>query len=161
MYPTGRIIVAMTKTGVIGLDGGIPWHYSADLKRFKRLTLKSSIIMGRKTWESLPRRPLPDRQNIVITNSRLPDVEHYSSLDKAIENVRRREYWIIGGASIYSLAIDYCNRMDVTYVPDNIKDPACIYFPRIDWSRWQAGEKVQYEDDVRLYHQEFRIIDEL
>lgn len=160
MYPTGRIIVAMTKTGVIGLDGGIPWHYSADLKRFKRLTLKSSIIMGRKTWESLPRRPLPDRQNIVITKNRLRDVEHYSSLDNAIDNVQRREFWIIGGASIYALAIDYCNRMDITYVPDNIKDPACIYFPQIDWSRWQAGEKIQYKDDVRLYHQEFRLIDQ-
>ena len=72
------IIVAMTEDGVIGLGGTLPWHYSADLKRFKRVTLNSTIIMGRKTWDSLPIQPLPERQNIVITRNKSLEVEHYS-----------------------------------------------------------------------------------
>ena len=60
-------VVAVSKNGVIGRDGGLPWHISSDLKRFKEITMGKPVIMGRKTWESLPRRPLPGRRNIVIT----------------------------------------------------------------------------------------------
>ena len=61
------LVVAVSRNGVIGRDGGLPWHLSSDLKLFKAITLGKPIIMGRKTWESLPRRPLPGRINIVIT----------------------------------------------------------------------------------------------
>ena len=60
-------VVAVSRNGVIGRDGGLPWHISSDLKRFKAITMGKPIIMGRKTWESLPKRPLPGRRNIVVT----------------------------------------------------------------------------------------------
>ena len=63
------LVVAVSRNGVIGRDGGLPWHISSDLKRFKAITLGKPVIMGRKTWESLPRKPLPGRSNIVVTLS--------------------------------------------------------------------------------------------
>ena len=60
-------VVAVSRNGVIGREGGLPWHISSDLKRFKEITMGKPVIMGRKTWESLPRKPLPGRRNIVIT----------------------------------------------------------------------------------------------
>ena len=78
------ILVAVSPEGIIGKDNSIPWHYSADLKRFKRLTLGKTVIMGRRTWESLPVKPLPDRRNIVITQSSLEDVECFQSIDNAL-----------------------------------------------------------------------------
>ena len=75
------ILVAVSPEGIIGKDNSIPWHYSTDLKRFKRLTLGKTVIMGRRTWESLPVKPLPDRRNIVITQSSLEGVECFQSID--------------------------------------------------------------------------------
>jgi dihydrofolate reductase len=63
------LVVAVSRNGVIGRDGGLPWHISSDLKRFKEITMGKPIIMGRKTWESLPKRPLPGRRNIVLTRA--------------------------------------------------------------------------------------------
>ena len=74
------ILVATSPEGIIGKDNTIPWHYSEDLKRFKRLTVGKNIIMGRKTWESLPIKPLPDRRNIVITRSSIDNVECFKSI---------------------------------------------------------------------------------
>ncbi len=153
MQRFGKIIVAMTTDGVIGLNGTMPWHYTADLKRFKRLTLNSSVIMGRKTWDSLPIRPLPKRQNIVVTRNSKPKCEHYSSLELAIEHATREEMWFIGGAELFALSVDYCNFMDITYVPDQIASQNCVYFPSIDWSRWHHGPKIRSQEDDRLVHQ--------
>ena len=63
-------VVAVSKNGVIGREGGLPWYISSDLKRFKEITMGKPVVMGRKTWESLPRKPLPGRRNIVITRQR-------------------------------------------------------------------------------------------
>ena len=145
----------MNANGVIGRDGTTPWHYSADLKRFKKITLNSTVIMGRKTWDSLPFKPLPQRQNIVITRGSIPDVEYCDSISKALENAQNEQIWVIGGSEIYALAIDYCDHMDVTHIPDSIDGPDCAYFPTIDWSQWAAGLKTQYPDDERLFHQQF------
>ena len=68
-------IVAISPERVIGIDGELPWHYSADLRRFKRLTMGTTVIMGRRTWESIGSRPLPGRHNIVITKNPLPDID--------------------------------------------------------------------------------------
>ncbi len=72
---TYGIIAAVSPEGVIGVGNDLPWHYSADLKRFKRLTMGNTIVMGRLTWESLPKKPLPGRRNIVITSRELAPVE--------------------------------------------------------------------------------------
>lgn len=147
----------MTADHVIGLDGKIPWYYPADLRRFKRLTLNSTVIMGRKTWESLTIRPLPERQNIVVTRNHQPEIEHYPSLQLALGNAQHDSIWFIGGAEIYGEAINYCDSLDVTHVPDTVDDQKAIRFPSIDWSQWEAQSKIQYEDDVRLYHQQFTL----
>ena len=79
------ILVATSPEGVIGKDNTIPWYYSEDLKRFKRLTIGKTVIMGRNTWESLPIKPLPERRNIVITRSSLDEVECFRSIDEAVD----------------------------------------------------------------------------
>ena len=157
MTSRGKIIVAMTIDGVIGLNNKIPWHYCADLQRFKRLTRHSTVIMGRKTWESLPIQPLPERQNIVITRAKLPDIECYPSLTQALANLQYDDVWFIGGAGVYSDAVNFSDLIDVTYVPDQIHDHNAVRFPAIDWSRWQAGPKIVHEDDHRLFRQQFQL----
>ncbi len=142
---------------VIGKAGTTPWHYSADLKRFKRTTLESTVIMGRKTWDSLPFKPLPKRQNIVITRGASVGETSCSSISEAIEIARCERIWVIGGAEIYALAMEHCNRMDITYVPDRIDGPDCTCFPTVDWSRWSSGPRIQFEDDERLFHQQFTL----
>lgn len=151
----GKIIVSMNSDRVIGVGGTMPWHYSADLKRFKTLTLNSTVIMGRKTWDSLPIRPLPKRQNIVLTRKSKPKTEHYSSLELAIENAAYSDIWFIGGADIFALSVQYSKLIDVTYVPDQINTKDCIFFPSIDWNSWEPGPKIRSQEDERLVHQEF------
>lgn len=147
----------MNADRVIGKAGTTPWHYSADLKRFKRTTLESTVIMGRKTWDSLPFKPLPQRQNIVITRGASVGVTSCGSISEAIESAHCERIWVIGGAEIYALAMEHCNRMDITYVPDRIDGPDCTFFPTIDWSRWSASPRVQFEDDERLFRQNFTL----
>ena len=81
---SGTILAAVSPDWVIGRDGGIPWHYSGDLRRFKRLTLGHTIIMGRRTWESLPRKPLPGRRNLVLTSRPFDGVECFATLAEAV-----------------------------------------------------------------------------
>ena len=119
------ILVAVSPEGIIGKDNSIPWHYSADLKRFKRLTLGKTVIMGRRTWESLPVKPLPDRRNIAITQSSLDDVECFSSIDDALATCEG-DVWFIGGAGIYQEALGKADIIDMTLVPDNVSGEGCV-----------------------------------
>ncbi len=99
------MIVAVAKNGVIGREGGLPWVIKSDLKRFKEITMGKPIVMGRKTWQSLPRRPLPGRQNIVITRAQNFIAEGaivVSTFDEAIQKAGNvPEICIIGGGEIY------------------------------------------------------------
>ncbi|MDE0310506.1 MAG: dihydrofolate reductase [Acidiferrobacterales bacterium] len=148
----------MNANRVIGKAGTTPWHYSADLKRFRQMTLGSTVVMGRKTWDSLPIKPLPERQNIVITRGNGIDETSCSSISQAIEIAHFEKIWVIGGAEIYALAVEHCDRMDITFVPDTVDEPDCTYFPPIDWSRWSAGPRIQFDDDDRLFRQQFTVI---
>ena len=125
------ILVAVSPEGIIGKDNAIPWHYSTDLKRFKRLTTGNTIIMGRKTWESLPKKPLPERRNIVITRSSIDGVECFRSIDDALQTCEG-DIWFIGGAGIYEEAMEKVDVIDMTLVPDKVKGNNCIYFPIIN-----------------------------
>lgn len=142
------IIYAVSPEGVIGLDGKLPWHYPADLKRFKRLTLGSTIIMGRLTFESIG-KPLPGRRNIVITSRRLPGVECFPSLEAALATTQG-DVWFIGGARIFADAMQLADVIDVTYVPDHVTEPRAVRAPPIDETVWEPGLRVQHEDDPRL-----------
>src|SRR5258705_13759873 len=98
-------VVAVSRNGVIGRAGGLPWHISSDLKRFKALTMGKPLIMGRKTWESLPKKPLPGRRNIVITrqaNYRAEGAEVVADAAAALAMAgEAEEISIIGGAEIF------------------------------------------------------------
>ena len=144
------ILVAVSPEGIIGKDNTIPWHYSADLKRFKRLTTGNTIIMGRKTWESLPIKPLPNRRNIVITRSSIKDIECFQSIDDALQTCEG-DIWFIGGAGIYEEAMQKADIIDMTLVPDSVSGEDCIYFPKIDKS-WIEGDTKTLEDDPKLRH---------
>ena len=144
------ILVAVSPEGIIGKDNTIPWHYSADLKRFKRLTTGNTIIMGRKTWESLPIKPLPNRRNIVITRSSIEDIECFQSIDDALHTCEG-DIWFIGGAGIYQEAMHKADIIDMTLVPDSVSGEDCIYFPKIDKS-WIEGDTKTLEDDPKLRH---------
>jgi dihydrofolate reductase len=113
-----RAIVAANRDGVIAVKGKIPWHYPQDLARFKELTIDSTIVMGRKTWESLPRKPLPQRRNIVVTSRKLSNVETRPDLRGALTSADTMDTWIIGGAQLYQAGLPWCDTIDVTWVPD-------------------------------------------
>lgn len=145
-------IVAMTRDRVIGLGGKLPWHYSEDLKRFRLRTLGSAVIMGRRTWESIGEKPLPHRRNIVITGAMIEGAEHYPSIGEALERCRDEPVWFIGGARIYEEAMNYCDLLDVTLVPDRIDDPGAVRFPEIDPATWLAEPARPLEGDPRLFN---------
>jgi dihydrofolate reductase len=126
------LVYAQSKNGIIGADGGLPWHIPSDLKRFKETTLGKPIIMGRKTWESLPRKPLPGRQNIVITRQKNWSAEGAdvaSSIAEALQLVGDApEVCVIGGGEIYHAFMAIADRIyltdvDATVAGDTIAPP--------------------------------------
>ena len=147
------ILVAVSPEGIIGRNNTIPWHYSADLKRFKRLTTGKTIIMGRKTWESLPVKPLPNRRNIVISRSSIENVDCFRSIDEALETCEG-DIWFIGGAGIYEEAMLKSDVIDMTLVPDNISGEGCIHFPKIG-IEWIEGETKPLKEDTKLMHKNY------
>ncbi len=153
--PRVGVIVAVSPEGAIGLDGKIPWRHPGDMRRFKRLTLGSTVIMGRNTWESLPRRPLVDRRNLVLTRRSLPGVECFPTLEQALES-SAGQVWVIGGARAYEEAMKVADLLDVTYVPDHVTDPRAVMMPAIDPAAWDEGPLVPHEDEEGLFRREFR-----
>ena len=147
----------MTRDRVIGVENRKPWRDSEDFKRFKRVTLGRILIMGSNTWESLGRKALPGRRNIVISRSPVSDAEHYTSVEQALDACKEstRDIWIIGGGQIYAAAMPYCNLLDITTVPDRVDAPGAIRFPQIDPQTWQAGEGTPLPADPRLRLQGF------
>jgi dihydrofolate reductase len=149
------IIAAVSPEGVIGVGGKIPWHYPADMKRFKRLTSGGTVIMGRHTWESLPKRPLGGRRNLVVTRRRLDGVECFESVPSALAACEG-DVWFIGGARIYEEALEHADFIDLTRVPDRIEAKDAVYFPEIDENRWEAGPVETDPEDPRLKRQIYR-----
>ena len=152
---TYGIIAAVSPEGVIGVGNDLPWHYPADLKRFKRLTLGNTIIMGRLTWESLPKKPLPGRRNIVITSRVIEGVECFGEIEDALARCAGN-VWFIGGARIFAAAMELADIIDLTYVPDQVNALDVVRFPNIDVALWQGEPVRQHEDDERLQRQIFR-----
>jgi dihydrofolate reductase len=148
------IIVAMSPEGVIGLHGKIPWRHPGDQRRFKRLTVGTTVVMGRKTWESLPRKPLPDRRNVVLTKTPIDGVECFADLGSALASVTG-DAWIIGGERAYAEAMQHADVIDVTYVPDRVSHPEAVRFPAIDPQSFEEGELVAHEDAEGLTRRVF------
>jgi dihydrofolate reductase len=133
------IIVAVSNDWGIGKDNELLWRISEDLKRFKRLTTGKAVIMGKRTWESLPVRPLPDRKNIVLTdlpNEQIEGALTVYSIDEALSKCpANEEVFIIGGGSVYRQFMPFADRLYITHVCKNT--PADIYFPEIDMTIWK------------------------
>jgi len=126
-----HLIWAQDINGGIGKEGKLPWHISEDLQNFKKLTLDSIIIMGRKTWESLPIRPLSKRRNIVLSRKEVPDIEYYTSIKECIEKLNDddiEKLFVIGGSTVYRNFIHRADELHITKV-DEIIEGIDTYFP--------------------------------
>ena len=126
------IIVAIAKNGVIGLKNQLPWHLPEDLKHFKEITMGRPILMGDRTFESLG-RPLPGRENVVLTldkNYSAKGVVILHSLDEAVKRYADEEAFVIGGATIYKLALPLADKLYLTLIDKDFEGDA--FFPEID-----------------------------
>jgi dihydrofolate reductase len=135
--PRISFVVAVARNGVIGLNGDLPWRISSDLKLFRRLTMGKPVIMGRKTWESLPRRPLEGRTNIVVTRQRGYSARGAlvaASLRDALAKAEGEEACIIGGGKLFREALPIADRLYLTEVDLDISGD--VYFPKIDPKSW-------------------------
>jgi dihydrofolate reductase len=141
------IIVAVSDDWGIGKDNELLWHISEDLRRFKKLTFGNTVIMGKKTWESLPRRPLPGRKNIVLTDDLKESIENavtaYSVQDALNKCEKNEEIFIMGGGSIYRQFMPLADKLFITHV--HKQAPADIYFPEIDLNIWEISEKEEFK----------------
>lgn len=140
-------VVAVSRNGVIGRAGGLPWHISSDLKRFKAITMGKPVIMGRKTWESLPKRPLPGRANIVITrqdNYRAEGATVVADVAAAIAAAGNvAEIAVIGGGEIFRLMFPMVSRIYLTEV--DLEVDGDTYFPKLAPDRWQEIARERHE----------------
>ena len=144
-------IVAVDDNWAIGRQGDLLCHLPADMRHFKEVTMGHSIVMGRKTFESFPRRPLPGRQNIVITRdtrwqSDAVTVAH--SLDEAIAAAETDTVFIIGGAQIYELALPRVDVLHLTRIHARWAT-ADVFFPTLDMSQWQEVSRDHHGSDHR------------
>lgn len=149
------IIAAISLNRAIGNNNKLIYWLPNDLKRFKALTTGHTIIMGRKTFESLPKGALPNRRNIVLSKQadiQFPGTEVFPSLEEAIEHCRQDEdIFIIGGESIYRQAIKTANRIHLTEVQDQISE-ADAFFPEINPEVWkETSREVHHIDEKHLY----------
>jgi dihydrofolate reductase len=151
------MIWAASPEGIIGAGGTIPWRYPGDLRRFKRLTLGSTVVMGRKTFESMG-RALPGRQNLVVTSRAIevPGIETVRSLEEALERAGDGDVWFIGGAAIYAGAMPYADLIDVTHVPDRIDAADAVRAPPIDEGVFESSPLVAHEDEPALTRRTYR-----
>jgi len=136
-------VVAVSENDVIGRDGGLPWHVSSDLKLFREITLGKPIIMGRRTWDSLPRKPLPGRRNIVITRQTdfyADGAELAHSVDEALALCAgETEVSIIGGGQVYADALDRTTRIYLTRVHMQVEGDT--FLPALQDDEWKEVER--------------------
>lgn len=154
------MIVARARNGVIGSEGGLPWKLADDLSLFKNTTLGHPIIMGRHTWESLPRKPLPKRQNIVITRDwayAAIGARVYASLNAAINAARAiaardgvGEVFIIGGESLYRRALPMADILYISEIDADVEGDT--YFPDFDEAAFREVATKRFEKNERNDH---------
>ena len=144
------IIVAIAKNYAIGFENKLLYWLPNDLKRFKALTTGHTIIMGRRTFESLPKGALPNRRNIVLSRQDIefPGAQRYASLEAALSQCKdEEEVFIIGGASVYQEALPLADKLYITEVQTVIED-AEVFFPAIDRNIWkEVSRSEEYTDE--------------
>lgn len=152
------LIAALGKNRCIGFAGQIPWHLPAELQHFKQVTMGKTIVMGRKTWQAIG-RPLPGRQNIVISRNPdfvAPGAVISTSLSQAVDVAEHQEIMVIGGGQLYALALPQARRMVLTLI--ELEPPADTWFPRWNAAQWrQLSERFFKADDNNKHA--YRIIE--
>jgi len=145
-------IVAVDRNLAIGKGGKLPWHYSADLKFFKATTIGNAVVMGRRTWQTL-KKPLPDRLNIVLTNTSTGPIDSVVTLS-GIESVLtlartlNSDLYVIGGAKVYEAFLPHVDRWIVTEVPLSVEG-ADTFMPANFLERFELSEIRQLDEDLR------------
>jgi dihydrofolate reductase len=146
------LVAAVARGGVIGRDGAVPWHLSEDMARFRELTTGHAVVMGRRTWDSLPERfrPLPGRRNVVVTRN--PDwqaegAERVGSLDEALRRLEDEErVFVIGGAEIYAAALPFADELLLTEIDLDVEGDT--FFPAFDLDAYtEASREGHVSDD--------------
>ena len=143
------LVVAASRNGVIGKDGGLPWHISSDLKLFKQITMGKPVIMGRKTWDSLPRKALPGRRNVVISRKLdipLHGAEAARNMDEALALAKvdhPDEIAVIGGGEIYRLFWPLADQIYLTEVDVEVEGDTL--FPKINPAEWELLSSEAHE----------------
>ena len=155
-----NIIAAIAENNAIGLKGKLLYWLPADLRRFKALTTGHTIIMGRKTFDSLPKGALPNRRNVVLSRSKkdFPGAERFASLKEAIASCAADEdVYIIGGASVYAEALPLANRLCLTEVHDTPAE-ADAFFPDFNRNDWEVAFLEEHTKDEK-HDQDYTFID--
>ena len=149
---TLHILCALTENSAIGNKGGLLYYLPADLKHFKNLTTGHTVLMGRKTFESLPKGALPNRRNVVITRQpdfAAPGIEVFHSFEEALDACRTdSEVFVIGGESVYEAALPVADRLCLTHVHAT-PDEADTFFPHWDRNEWVVESEEHHEPDER------------
>ncbi|MGJ9384093.1 dihydrofolate reductase [Salipaludibacillus sp. CF4.18] len=147
------MIAAMSENNVIGKDGQMPWHLPGDLQFFKQTTNGHSIVMGRKTFESIG-RPLPKRRNIVLTRNNdfsaegVEVINNFSEMDKLVKD--EEEFFVIGGATIYEQLLPLADRLYITEIHESFEGDT--FFPAIDDGQWEVVASKKGKVDERNSH---------
>lgn len=144
------LIAALDRERAIGRDSTLPWHLPEDLKRFKRLTLGHSVLMGRRTADSIG-RVLPGRQNLVLTRHGIAPFDSQravATLDEALAASDSPTLFVIGGAEIYALTLPLAQHLHLTWV-DTVVADADTWFPAFDPARWQETSSQRHDSDAR------------
>lgn len=149
---TLSIICALTQNHAIGLKGGLLYYLPADLKHFKQLTMGHTILMGRKTFESLPKGALPNRRNLVVTHQHdftAPGIEVFHSIEEALQACKDdEEVFAIGGESIYEATLPLAQRLCLTHI-EATPEEADTFFPPYDKTAWKEEWREHHETDEK------------
>ncbi|MCM1164366.1 MAG: dihydrofolate reductase [Muribaculaceae bacterium] len=149
--PEVRIIVAVTLDGAIGKDGDQLYYISEDLRHFKALTMGWPVVMGRHTFEALPRGPLPGRRNVVVTRNELyapQGAETATSVDAAVSSISEDVCYVIGGGQLYRAALPLASVIELTVI-DVERSDADTFFPEIDMREWEVAQTSEPHTDPR------------
>jgi len=143
------VIAGLTKKRIIGKNGTLPWHISEDLKNFKRVTEDSTIVMGRKTYESIG-GPLPNRHNIIVSSTMTPKegIEISKSFEEAMEKAKEQnnEIFIIGGTSMFAKGLEVADRLYLSWVKEEYEGDT--YFPEFNLNAWNIKEEKDFGEFV-------------
>jgi len=143
------LVAAIASNNVIGKENSLPWNIPEDLKRFKQMTSGHTILMGRKTFDSIG-RPLPNRQNIVMTkdeNFEQEGIKVINDFDEALELIKEsnEDIFVIGGSKIYELFEPVANSLAITRILKDFEGDA--FFPDINWDLWQIEKEEKFFDE--------------